>query len=173
MVILPTPTSQQRGLLPAGGFSLASSGGRFAAYSPFGLETGLDYFYKPDRYVSLSLGGALGFPGGQHGGDSYKTAGVLYANLRNNYNVGSFDLGYGVNVSRFHLISNTLANTNHDVGGFGPSLSALETPFALSLPRTRRPLFDFCNKPIDCRNAPPPATHYLCTAKITTYATTK
>jgi hypothetical protein len=123
----PTPKGKVRfslSYLPAGGFSLASPVGRFSAYSPLGLETGLDYFYRPDRYVSLSLGVALGFPGGQHGGDFYKTAGLLYANLRNNYNVGSFDLGYGVNISRFHLISNTLANPNHDEGGFGPSLSA-------------------------------------------------
>jgi hypothetical protein len=63
----PTPKGKVRfslGFSPAGGFSLASSVGRFSAYSPFGLETGLDYFYKPDRYVSLSLGGAIGLPGG-------------------------------------------------------------------------------------------------------------
>ena len=122
----PTPKGQLRFNLaysPVNVFSLVSPQGRFTAFSPFGLHTALDYFYKPDRYVSLSLGGAIGFPDNQHGADHIKTVAVLYANLSNNYNVGSFELGYGVNFSTFNFVPNTVANTTHHVG-FGPSLSA-------------------------------------------------
>jgi hypothetical protein len=122
----PTPKGRLRFNLawsPVNVFSLVSPQGRFAAFGPLGLHTALDYFYKPDRFVSLSLGGAIGFPDNQHGADHIKTVAALYANLSNNYTVGSFDLGYGVNFSAFNLVPNTQTNTTHNVG-FGPSLSA-------------------------------------------------
>ena len=122
----PTPKGQLRFNLawsPVNVFSLVSPQGRFTAFSPLGLHTALDYCYKPDRYVSLSLGGAIGFPDNQPGAGHIKTTAVLYANLSNNYNVGSFDLGYGVNIAAYDLVHNTQTNNTHNVG-LGPSLSA-------------------------------------------------
>lgn len=72
----------------------------------WGFETGVDYFYKDNQYLSFNVGIASDFfvpvPAVVDIGGEYQLSSTLFGNLRNNYIVGSFDLGYGVNFSKLN-----------------------------------------------------------------------
>jgi hypothetical protein len=63
-------------------------------------KTGLDYFYRENRYLSLSLGAATDLPLADKKSiplnGFVKTASTFYTSLRANRVLGSFDLGYGI-----------------------------------------------------------------------------
>ena len=81
-------------------FCLTSTEGQYYSGGVFGLEAGADYFYKTDRYISLAAGAATDRGLGEYFGKGYLNRGaVLYTSIRNNYVVGSFDLGYGISFS--------------------------------------------------------------------------
>jgi len=69
-----------------------------------GIETGLDYYYKDKRYICLNIGGAISsivpFPAAVKYSGEVQTAGVTFVNLRDNYCIGRFDFGYGLNLSK-------------------------------------------------------------------------
>jgi hypothetical protein len=94
-----------------------------------GLEAGVDYFYRNNTYLSINVGAATDRFGEYFGPGYVQTATTLYTSLRNNHVVGSFDLGYGFNVSRPKWTIRTLGDTiqiNESVKsiGLGLSLSA-------------------------------------------------
>ena len=110
-------------------FSLKSPEGRSTPTGPFGLEAGVDYFYKTDHYISLSAGaGSSVF--GDHIGKGYFTTGhTFFGSIRNNHVIGSFDLGYGLSFSDLSWSKVTSGDTvNLDRSarstGLGISLSA-------------------------------------------------
>jgi hypothetical protein len=80
-------------------FSLKSPEGQSTPGGPLGLAVGVDYFYKPDRYISFSAGtGTSAFV--DHIGNGYFNTGhTLFGNIMNNHVIGSFDLGYGLSFS--------------------------------------------------------------------------
>ena len=99
------------GYPPVNIFNIASPEGPYNAVGIFGLETGLDYFYKNNRYLSMSVGAGTSYAPVDHiGYADFRTAGALYANIRNNYVIGSFDLGYGFNISKFKWVHTTAGN---------------------------------------------------------------
>ena len=117
------------GYAPINILSLKSPEGQYAAFGVFGLETGLDYFYKKDRYLSLTVGAATSAAPVDHFGKGYlRRANTFYANIRNNYVIGSFDLGYGISMADLQWVRTTLGDTvnlNKTTNniGFGLSLS--------------------------------------------------
>jgi hypothetical protein len=81
-------------------FSVRSLGKQYNSAGILGLETGLDYFYKENRYLSLNVGAATDrLPVDYFGPGYVQTAVAVYASARNNMLLGSFDLGYGISVS--------------------------------------------------------------------------
>jgi hypothetical protein len=95
----------------------------------FGLEAGVDYFYRDNKYLSINVGAATDRFGEYFGPGYVQTATTLFTSLRNNHIVGSFDLGYGINVSRPRWTIHTLGDTikiDESVKsiGLGLSLSA-------------------------------------------------
>lgn len=87
---------------PVNILSVTSPKGQSHTGGPFGMEAGLDYFYKSDRYISMSLGaGTNAAPVDHIGPGHYDLANAFYANIRNNYAIGNVDLGYGVNITDY------------------------------------------------------------------------
>jgi hypothetical protein len=80
-------------------FSLKSPEGQSTPGGPLGLAVGVDYFYKPDGYISLSVGtGTSAFV--DHIGNGYFDTGrTFFGNIMNNHIIGSFKLGYGLSFS--------------------------------------------------------------------------
>jgi hypothetical protein len=94
-----------------------------------GLEAGVDYFYRDNKYLSINVGTATDRVGEYFGPGYVQTATTRFTSLRNNHVVGSFDLGYGINVSRPRWTIHTLGDTikiDESVKsiGLGLSLSA-------------------------------------------------
>jgi len=128
----PVPKGTARFSLSAplfNSFSLKSPEGRSSPIGLIGMEAGFDYFYKPDRYISLSAGvGSSVF--GDHIGKGYYTKGdAVFGSIRNNHVIGSFDLGYGLSFSNLLWSKVTIGDTvNLDRSvrstGIGFSLSA-------------------------------------------------
>lgn len=69
----------------------------------WGIESGLDYFYKDNRYLSVYGGAATDFfvpvPAAVDILGEYQSSSGIFANARSNYRTGSFDLGYGISYS--------------------------------------------------------------------------
>jgi len=72
----------------------------------WGFETGLDYYYKDNRFLSFNAGAATNFlvpvPAPVDIFGENQTSSGLYLNLRNNYDVGRFTLGYGLSYSKLY-----------------------------------------------------------------------
>jgi len=115
---------------PVNVFNVLSPEGKYNTGGIFGMEAGIDYFHKTDRYISLAVGAATSVAPVEHLGKGYlRTGNALYANIRYNYVIGSFDLGYGGSISKLIWARTTFGDTvnldmhTHSIG-FGPSLSA-------------------------------------------------
>lgn len=92
-------------------FNLQSEEGNYNSVGVLGLQTGIDYFYKNSQYISLNFGAAID-AFGEYFGPGYREFGtVLYANAMNNNVVGSFDFGYGINLSKFQWKRTTIGDT--------------------------------------------------------------
>ncbi len=92
-------------------FNLQSEKGNYNSVGAFGLQTGIDYFYKSNHYVSLNFGAAID-AFGEYFGPGYREFGtVLFTNVMNNNVVGSFDLGYGINLSKLQWKRTTVGDT--------------------------------------------------------------
>ncbi|KAI9463094.1 hypothetical protein F5148DRAFT_1286225 [Russula earlei] len=86
----------------------------------FGIEAGVDYAYATNRYLSLRAGaGTDALPLEYlHFGPSFKLEGnSFFASLRNNYVLGSFDLGYGISVSKFNWSKTPINDSVHPYQG--------------------------------------------------------
>lgn len=78
-------------------FSLKSPEGQSTPGGPLGLAVGVDYFYQPDRYISLSAGtGTSEFV--DHF-SNFNAGHTFFGSIMNNHVIGSFDLGYGLSFS--------------------------------------------------------------------------
>lgn len=123
-------------------FDVQSPAGKYRTGGIGGLEAGLEYFYRDNRYVSLYAGAGTTVPIGEYFGPGYREVPhTFFASLRNNHVAGSFDLGYGVNIASLGWKKVTLGDTiNLDQtvrnNGIGLSLSAqyrLQKYFKLGL----------------------------------------
>ncbi len=94
-------------------FNIRTPNGPYRAASVLGLAGGLDYFYRDNHYLSLVLGVAndRGIWDRVIYKGYFQTGNVAYASVRNNHVIGSFDLGYGINLSRFRWTKTTAGDT--------------------------------------------------------------
>ncbi len=84
-------------------FRVATPGGHKKSEGFLGIETGLDYVYKDNRFISVYGGAATDFIAPlpvpiEYFGEHESSSGI-FVNARNNYRLGSFDLGYGISYS--------------------------------------------------------------------------
>lgn len=92
-------------------FNLKTIDKRYKSAGIFGLEAGLDYFYQDNNYLSLNLGIATDRFGEYFGPGYIQAANAKYSSFRNNNTVGSFDFGYGINVSQLKWTQQTIGDT--------------------------------------------------------------
>jgi len=94
-------------------FHVNTTGGRYTSSGFWGIETGFDYYYNSNSYVSayggISTDFILPFPAALDIRGKYESGSSVYASLRDNHTIGSFDFGYGLNVSqlKYHVTNNT------------------------------------------------------------------
>jgi hypothetical protein len=81
-------------------FNIIDSSGKYNSAGVYGLEAGADYFYSCNNFLSLNIGAATDVFAEHFGPGYYETGSTIYASVKNNNAIGSFDLGYGVNVSK-------------------------------------------------------------------------
>jgi hypothetical protein len=63
----------------------------------FGFQAGIDYYYRHNTYLSAGFGAGTDHGIGEYIGKGYyETGNSLFASIRNNHNIGRFDLGYGL-----------------------------------------------------------------------------
>lgn len=110
-------------------FNIKAFDNQYKSEGFFGLEAGLDYFYLDNSYLSIDFGAATDRVGEYIGTGYIQAANVVYSSLRNNKIVGSFDFGYGINVSQLNWTQQTIGDTikiNHSITNteLGVSLSA-------------------------------------------------
>jgi hypothetical protein len=80
--------------------------GRYLTAGVVGIELGVDYFYKKNKFLSFNIGAATDALPVDHFGDFDEEANVLYTSMRNNMVFGSFDIGYGISFSRLFYYRN-------------------------------------------------------------------
>lgn len=85
-------------------FKIKTTGADTSFGGFFGIESGLDYYYKDNHFLSFNAGAATTFlvpvPAPVDYFGEYQSASGLYLNLRNNYDIGRFTLGYGLSYSK-------------------------------------------------------------------------
>lgn len=93
-------------------FSIKTTNKQYISAGIFGFEAGLDYFYQKNRYISMNIGVATDKGITEYFGPGYIQIGnTIFTSVRNNYVVGSFDFGYGINVSQLKWIRTTIGDT--------------------------------------------------------------
>jgi hypothetical protein len=111
-------------------FTVGTTNSTYKSGGAFGMEAGLEYFYKRNRYLSFNTGAATDafaeywlFDSGYF---DHNTA--MFTAFRNNYIIGSFDFGYGIHLSQLKWTrqfgdssKKTLSVKNI---GMGPGISA-------------------------------------------------
>lgn len=109
-------------------YDVKAAGKKYYTGGVFGMEAGLEYFFRSNQYLSFHAGAATSVFGEYIGAGSYEIANATFASIRRNYIIGSFDLGYGVNFSQltWKRIYNDSAKKSELVKnpGAGLSLSA-------------------------------------------------
>jgi hypothetical protein len=87
-------------------FYIATNNDHRNRYGFLGLSTGLDYYYKDNRFFGLQIGGAMdnavGIPVGVDYFGEIERSNCLFVNATYNHTIGSFEFGYGLNVSRYN-----------------------------------------------------------------------
>lgn len=87
----------------ANSFYIKTNTGHRNSEGFWGIESGLDYFYKNNQYVSVYAGAATDYfvpvPAAVDIFGEYQSSSGKFLNVKNNYRIGSFDLGYGVSYS--------------------------------------------------------------------------
>jgi hypothetical protein len=89
-------------------FSLKRSAGQYNNGGIFGIDMGVDYFYRENRFLSFNAGAAavpVLFLGNITSGPLYdyvEKGSVVYTSVRNNMVKGKFDAGYGLSFSRLY-----------------------------------------------------------------------
>ena len=91
-------------------FNLQSETGNYNSSGPFGLQTGVDYFYKDNHYISVNFGAATDVFG-EYFGPYRETGTIFFTSVQNNNVVGSFDFGYGINLSKLEWKRTTIRDT--------------------------------------------------------------
>ena len=110
-------------------FSLTAFDKHYQYGGIFGIEPGLEYFYRDNRYLSFSLGGGIGGRGRfvEHFGRGHiESVSAVYTSLRSNRVIGSLDLGYGINLSQLSwndLTYGDTINVNKSIVTNGAGLS--------------------------------------------------
>jgi hypothetical protein len=95
-------------------FNLATDKRHYTSGGILGIEAGADYFYSKSKFVSMAIGAGtdiLPLPIDYFGSGYIERAGILYAAVRNNFVLGDFDAGYGINISRFFYSGQTYGDT--------------------------------------------------------------
>jgi len=111
-------------------FTIKTTNGHFNSGGVYGLKTGFSYFYKRNNYLSLNGGAATNKFGEYWLVDTgyFEHCNVLFASLKNNHSIGSFDVGYGIHLSRMGWTRDFGDTAKKDLVlrnvGIGPAISA-------------------------------------------------
>jgi hypothetical protein len=81
-------------------FNFKSPTAQYKSSGVLGIGAGLEYFYNNNHYASLNFGAGTDVFG-EYFGDSLVSGTAIYTSVRNNYIVGKFDFGYGINLTKF------------------------------------------------------------------------
>lgn len=92
-------------------FHMRQPDGRYSSSGIFGLEAGVEYYYRPDRFLSLNLGTGMDKVGEYIGTGYYQSGMTGYASLRHNHVTGNFEWGYGLNYSQLIWGRHTYGDT--------------------------------------------------------------
>lgn len=92
-------------------FHMRDVNGKYSSGGVLGIEAGLEFFYKDDRYLSVTTGAATDRFGEYFGPGYYQSGKAFYGDVRNNHVVGSFDLGYGISLLQLNWGKHTLGDT--------------------------------------------------------------
>jgi hypothetical protein len=99
----------------------------------WGLEGGIDYYYRNNSFLSLYAGAATDFfvpvPAAVDIWGEYQTSSGFYASVRDNKCVGSFSFGYGLAFSKLlwrksNTIDSTFVPQSHTNSAIGLSLAS-------------------------------------------------
>ena len=97
-------------------FNLKTDKGQYSSGGVLGIQYGIDYFYHEKKFVSFAIGAAtdvLPLPIDYFGNGYIERASALYVSIRNNMQFGSFDIGYGINLSRLFYTRITRGDTTN------------------------------------------------------------
>jgi hypothetical protein len=88
-----------------------------------GLEAGLNYYYSTKSFLSANIGIGADKLLVEYFGPHQESK-VVYASFRNNRVLGSFDIGYGINISKYFWDITMTSGQNAEAVGLGGSFSA-------------------------------------------------
>jgi hypothetical protein len=90
--------------LPVGTiFNIRTIDGQYKSTGIFGIEAGVDFFYKFNHYLSVNAGAGTDVLPVDYIGPGYvDRSSAVFASVRDNIVLWKFSLGYGLNVSKFH-----------------------------------------------------------------------
>lgn len=109
-------------------FNIRALGAQHNSAGIFGIEAGLDYYWKTNQYLSFTTGaGTDRLPVDYFGVGYIQTAWAAYASIRNNMVSGSFDVGYGLGLNRYSWQKTSYASTTL------PAIRQSNTSIGLSL----------------------------------------
>lgn len=109
-------------------FNINTIDGQYKSAGIYGIESGIDYFYKYNRNLSINVGAGTDVLPVDYIGPGYIYRGsTIFTNVRDNIALKNFSLGYGISLSRFNweAYSNSTSKIEQSVSNisFGLSLS--------------------------------------------------
>jgi hypothetical protein len=113
-------------------FHLRTDGGQYNSAGILGLEAGVHYFYRENRFLSFNAGAGtdvLPLPIDYFGPGYIQRGSTIYTSISNNIIKGRFAIGYGLTLSRLYwtalpINDFLLAERKTSTTGMGPSFSA-------------------------------------------------
>jgi hypothetical protein len=109
-------------------FNIKTIHGQYESEGIFGLDAGIDYYYKDNRYLAINLGaGTDVLPVDYFGSGYIYRSNTIFASAQDNFVLKSFNLGYGISLSRFNWAEYSL-----DTSKIGHSLSNIALGLRLS-----------------------------------------
>ena len=107
-------------------FKIKTINGQYESVGIFGLETGVDYYYKYNRYIAINIGaGTDVLPLDYFGSGYINRSNIIFASARDNFVLRKLNLGYGISLSKFlwNEYSNDTSKAGYSLSNIGLGLS--------------------------------------------------
>jgi hypothetical protein len=109
-------------------FNIKTIHGQYESEGIFGLEAGVDYYYKYKHCLAINLGaGTDVFPYDYFGSGYIYRSNTIFVSARDNFVLKNFNLGYGINLAKYNWEEYSL-----DTSKIGYSLSNMALGLSLS-----------------------------------------